>query len=69
MVSIYSTKISMHYAVMTGPAHPAVLAVELVHLVLVVLAPGAHPAARLALAHLLWRGKYFLRTWKYFLKL
>ena len=59
----------MHYAVLCGPAHPAVLAVELVHLVLVVLAPGAHPAARLALAHLLWKGKYFSRNWKYFLKL
>ena len=65
MVSIYyllNKNICMHY----GPAHPTVLAVELVHLVLVVLAPGAHPAARLALAHLLWKGKYFL---KYFLKL
>ena len=55
----------MHY----GPAHPAVLAVELVHLVLVVLAPGAHPAARLALAHLLWRGKYFFKDLEIFFKI
>ena len=56
MVSIYSTKnICMH----CGPAHPAVLAVELVHLVLEVLAAGAHPAARLALAHLLWKENIF----------
>ena len=42
-----------------GPAHPAVLAVELVHLVLEVLAAGAHPAAPLALAHLLWKENIF----------
>ena len=45
----------MHYAVLCGPAHPAVLAPELVHHKLVVLAPGAHPAALLPLTHFLHR--------------